>query len=302
MKSIGLHLLIGSLLLFAGLEDSSAVGSYTGGTYSDNLDGLGSSSGTWTNDSTLPGWYAYESNGGVSYTGYADDQWGPIASGDYQISIGQQNWGVLNLGTDNTSPNRSLGSKNSGWDIVFALVLQNNTAVTYTGFTLSYYGEQWQINALQFDPSQKLSFSYGVFSSFNTSPNNPNTIVPFNASNSDISGRFYTGYTQPAGNALDMSAFQFGSTDLPLNGNDPANRQLISSTQSASWAPGQYLVLRWLDDNTFGEPQAMLAVNDIQLTGQGVPEPSCAALLLLGSAGLGLLRNRVWLDREPIEK
>ena len=39
------------------------------------------------------------------------------------------------------------------YDIAFALVLRNDSTTTFTSFTLSYYGEQWQVNALSGHPS-----------------------------------------------------------------------------------------------------------------------------------------------------
>lgn len=281
------QLLALSFLLGTFLRISSAVVSYSGGTYSDNLDGLGTSS-TWSNDTTLPGWYAYESvSSTTQLPNRADDSLGLIR--DFRRSIGQTELGLLNLGTSNSSPNRSLGSINDTQDFVFALVVRNDSATTFTKFTLSYFGEQWQVNATQSNssPSMKLDFSYGIFSSFNAAANNPNTIIPFSASNPDQASRFYDGYTNPAGDALDFSAFRFGNETLPLNGNDPANRTLISSTQSAAWAPGQFLVLRWFDDYSGGQ-QAMLAVNDVQFSAN-VPEPTTAVSLLLG---IGVLASR----------
>lgn len=157
------------LLLGAAPRTFAAIVGYSGGTYADNLDGLGTAS-TWSNDSTLAGWYAYETSLGVILPNRADDSWGVISDAnhnDFHRSTGQQTFGLLNFGTSNASGNRSLGSYNDAPDFVFALVLRNDSTATFTDFTLSYFGEQWQINAPSGHPSMKLDFTYGVFASFN---------------------------------------------------------------------------------------------------------------------------------------
>lgn len=261
---------------------SSAVTISGGGTYTDNLDGLGAST-PWANDSTLSGWYAFESGGsGLS-------SWDVISSGthnDYALSIGQGSpqQGLLNFGNSDSSPDRALGSRPSGRDYTFALVLRNDTSTHYTDFELSYYGEQWQMTdgATSY---RRLSFSYGVFSGFDGT--NHGTVVPPLLGGQD----FYTGYTVPANNALDFSAFVFGGSVSALDGNATANRKLLSANQPVDWSPGQYLVLRWLapQPNVGGNVQTMLAVDDVQIT--ATPEPS-SVLLMIGSGAMLLLRRR----------
>lgn len=68
------------LALIAVSAHSHAAIAYLGGTYSDNLDGMGNSS-SWINDSTLPGWYAYKgTSNDVNSPGEPQEQWGLIGS------------------------------------------------------------------------------------------------------------------------------------------------------------------------------------------------------------------------------
>jgi hypothetical protein len=263
-----------------------AVVSYTGGTYSQNFDGEHATA--WVQDSTLPGWFAYQ-GGGVQANG-PDPLWAEVSV--LSKGTGQSNFvGFLNLGTSDTTLNRSLGSRNASDDITFALVLRNDTLTTFTDFTLSYFGEQWEINTTDFTPSQTLQFSFGVFPTFAADHNDPynRTVVPQNGGQPT---HFYDGYTRPAGGALDVSAFRFSGVGTPLDGTAPENRRLITSTEAFVWEPDEYLVLRWFDDATTAQPNAKLALNDLQFEAHAIPEPSVSFLALVGSALVGLWRRR----------
>lgn len=212
---------------------------------------------------------------------------------------------LINFGNSGTSANRSLGTYTAIYskDVAFALVLRNDTATVFSNFTLSYFGEQWAVNAQRGDASMKLDFSYGVFSSFNGAAPNPNTVIPHSGNTPDPL-RFYEGYTRPANGALNFAAFQFSFENQSIDGNAPENRRLISSTQPADWAPGQFLVLRRFNDYGFGSGQipAKLAVNDVQVTAGGaVPEPGSAVLLALGAAMLGARRKRANVHRDSTQ-
>ena len=273
-----------TVLLFASAH-SQAVIAYLGGNYSDTLDELGIAPSTWANDATGPGWFAYRD--GSDQVAISSSIWVPISvppNNYYQTSTGQGFPGkLLNFGTSDSSANRALGANPSSTSYTFALVLRNDTGTALTDFTLSYYGEQWHKDGLN-----SLSFSYGVFSDFADQ-----TIAP----NGGNGGNFYAGYSVPAGNALDFSPFVFtnsGGSSTPLDGTDPANRQLRSATQSVNWLAGQYLVLRWLaaQPGVGGNVSSMLAVDDVIVTTTPTPEPASAALLALGALLLGARRKR----------
>lgn len=273
MKNIHTLLAGGAALFLCG--ETHAVIAFTGGTYSENFNALGDS--PWINNSTLPGWYASVSQpdgGGVVQPDRPDSQWGPVSSytgaiynntryNHYGRSIGQTGWRLINLGTSSTAGDRSLGSKSENHDVAFAVALRNETGAFISSVSVSYFGEQWQVNSLASHPSMKLDFMYGVFSSFNgDTMTQPNTVVP---------GGFYTGYIDPAGGALDFSAIHFDDTTMPLNGHAAANRQALDATLDVNWAPGDYLVLRWFDDYTSSTEQAMLGIDNLQIT--AIPEP-----------------------------
>jgi hypothetical protein len=289
-------ILITTAVLAAITNPAGAYLSFTGLSITENFDALGAGASvgaTWQNNSTLPGWYAYQSNinTGSFWLDSSDDSWQLIANYARSIGQGTSSGRLLNLGNSTTSTNRALGSYSQDRDFAYAMVLRNDSATAFDSFTLSYYGEQWQVNAHSFDASMKLDFSYGVFSAFNSGSSNPNTVVPNRAQNPS---EFYNGYTNPQNGALDFTALQFGTSTLPLDGDASSNRMLLSSTQQLDWQPGEYLVLRWFDDYYFGKIQAMLAIDDLQFSATPVPEPQTVTLLVV--AGLMALGG-IWMRR-----
>src|SRR5205085_624857 len=122
----------------------------------ENFDSL-TSSGTWTDNSTIPGWYSTRTA--------------------YTAGTGSSNTGALySFGVAGTNPvtDRALGSVASGGTgtIFYAVKLTNNTGATITSLDISYVGEQWRnggnVNA------QALTFQYQIANSgVITGANNP---------------------------------------------------------------------------------------------------------------------------------
>lgn len=79
---------------------------------------------TFTDNTTLPGWYA---NWGIYTAGFGS------SSGGTLYSFGQS-----------SNSERALGSIASGGNKIYGLRLKNNTGTTITSLEVSYTGEQWQ--------------------------------------------------------------------------------------------------------------------------------------------------------------
>jgi hypothetical protein len=161
--------------------------------------------------------------------------------------------GIVSFGA-NGSPERALGVVTTSAEIGnFGLLLVNNTPSIITDFTLSYTGELWRKGNVT--TPDVLTFSFGMASSLADSGS---VFMPAAALN--FSGGSTTGYTS------------IGGTQVPVNGNDPANRIAISSPQTGfAWYPGETMVLRWagqdlsgqddgpaIDDLTFGNTSSNL--------------------------------------------
>jgi uncharacterized protein len=219
--------------------------------YSNSFDSLFAAT-MWLNDSTLPGWYANRTvivpnNGSLSPGGASQ---------------------LYHFGTTGSDADRALGgngSGGSGGTLFFGAAFQNDTGVTLTSMTISYWGEQWR----QANGSGTLEFQYLIG----------------NPAGNDISAGTWTSFT-----GLNFNSLHTGSA-LALDGNNATNRIFISGTiNGLSIATNQNFWIRWryLDDpNT----QPLLGIDNFQL--QVVPEPSTYALVGLGAAvAWGVIRAR----------
>jgi hypothetical protein len=260
MNALAWRALLGFFVMsISGVAAETAV--YLGGDYRENFDSLAAP--PWRNNTTLPGWFAYQrADGAAIYCDRADGEWVTIDSTSYRISDGQTGEELLNFGR---SSNRALGVRTVSGDLAFALVLRNDTTNIFACLTLEYYGEQWQQNSSLTSRSDVV-FAYGVFPTFIESAHppgqrvNPCTIVPHEVNEPD---GFNVGYL-PAP-SLNITAFIYGSEQFPLNGDLPRNRRRKISTFPLNWHPATFLVLRWFADNRCSAISQMLAVDDLRL-------------------------------------
>ncbi|RYF19062.1 MAG: T9SS type A sorting domain-containing protein [Flavobacteriales bacterium] len=96
-------------------------------TYSQDFNTLSTTSNTWTNNSTLQGWYASTS----------------LIVSDGSVNSNS----CYNTGTD-ASTDRSIGAlSTSSATHNFGVRLKNNSNQAITSFTMSFTGEQWRQNA-----------------------------------------------------------------------------------------------------------------------------------------------------------
>jgi len=119
-----------------------------GTAYTQNFDTLpATGSATFTNDSTIPGWYSARTGTGTT-----------IVAND-----GSSNAGNLYSYGTGTATDRALGSLGSGnaaiGNLFWGVRLVNNTGSTITSLDVSYTGEQWRNSAAA---AQTISFSYLV--------------------------------------------------------------------------------------------------------------------------------------------
>lgn len=262
------------VVAFAGTTSAFAQIGYTTGTYSENFDtlpatGTGSPvTSTWTNNSTLPGWLAF---GGSSTSNTVREATitAPIA---IRVDAGGSNAGGLYTFGSTAASDRALGSTASGsYEGVLVLVIQNNNSFDLTDFTLSYTGEQWRNGGNT--SAQSLVFDYTVQAAFPVA--------------ADVSAANVTGYT--AVPALNFTSPTVGASATALDGNAAANRTTgISSTVSVTIPAGQFLVLRWWDNNDPGNDHG-LAIDDLSFS--ATPTPGAAALLGVGMLAAGRRRR-----------
>ncbi len=246
--------------------------SYSGGSYSQNFDTL-PTTGTpaaWSNDTTLTGWYALFVV--VAAGGTGRDPGGAAVTGIRANDGTTTNGALYSYGTG-TNAERALGSIGSGSaSQVFALVLQNTTGNTYTGFNMSFTSEQWRDGGQgTFAPVvHRFEFDFKVVASF--------LVSEINESNT-------AGYTTNPN--LDAISVFSGASGVARDGNNPVNQSARSGSGVTTWAPNEFLILRWWDENNLGSDHGIALDN---LTFEGVPAPG--ALALAGLGGLMLVRRR----------
>jgi Immunoglobulin domain len=245
MKTRNLILLsAATLAAFVCLRAEAQV-QMSAGTYSQNFDTLASSgtANAWTDNSTLPGWYASKTLGGATISTYRAD-------------TGSGNAGALYSFGASSAAERALGSIGSGTpgNFAYGVRLVNDTAQAVNNITISYTGEQWR-NGGNNAPAQPLTFSYLVSASPITSSDAGATL------------------TWTAVPALDFISPTFGGTTAAaLDGNAAANQHVFSGIvlPGVSVLPGQEIFLRWLDINDAGNDHA-LAIDNLTVSFTGVP-------------------------------
>src|SRR5262249_39389642 len=230
--------LLASLIWLMAPPAHAQVSLTTLGTpYTQNFDTLpASGSATWTNNSTIPGWYHARTGNGTT-----------IVAND-----GSSNAGNLYSYGTGTATDRALGSVGSGnaaaGNFFWGVRLQNNTGSTITSLNVSYTGEQWRNSAAA---AQTVSFSYLV-----GSPTVPGSLAEFQSA----------GVAVPS---LDFTSPITGGTAGPLNGNLAANRVALSFVISGLNIPnGTEVMLRWSDPDHTGADHGM-SIDDFSVTPNG---------------------------------
>lgn len=173
---------------------------------------------------------------------------------------------TLNLGTTGSSE-RALGNfprTNPYGDHIMQVALTNTRTWPITWIELTYTGEQWK--DFQGTASEK-----------------PERLRVLYSATSATDGFVYMG------TAFDFNAPKDTGAGLVLDGNDPANRTVISGkfTLPNTLAVGASFWIRWHDWNDNATYDHILAVDDVSV----VPEPG--TLVMLAGAGLvGLILAR----------
>jgi len=215
----------------------------------------------------------------------------------------------------NPATDRSLGTLSGSatprpGDTYTAVVLKNTSGQTFNQFTVSYDSEKWRdvlnnsttagSNAVPAPTAsnQGLLFSYLVTATLTGAggPDDasvsdivtvPDTTAPYDANADGNNG--FGAYTRVPALDKTYSTLAGPAALAYSDGNDPANRASLSSVINSTWAPNQYLILRWFDnDETGGD----IGIGIDNLTVSTVPEPAAAALVAMAAPFLMARRRR----------
>lgn len=225
--------------------------SYSGGTYTQDFNGL-PSSGTFSLSGFGLGPYFLSTppiNAG-SMTGW---QHASIAGSGANLLFSFENGSTTNSGSKsygvNASTNRALGSlAGSSSTPGFGIVLVNNSADPLTTVTINYTGQQWR-NGGSGTPNV-LSFSYLL----------------------GANGILDPGFASVP--ELNFSSPVSSGVTAALDGTQPQNQVPISFTftLNGNWMPGESLAIRWTDNNDAGNDDG-LAIDDFSFSAQGPSTP-----------------------------
>lgn len=261
--------------LAAGSSALAAPQPYAGGVYNQNFDTLPNSPSTTT---TITGRGPHEfSAAPLSLSGLDGWQYGnPTgSSGNTEFRAqdgslaGNAGRGVISFGTTGSNE-RSLGTLATSNQINnFGLVLTNTSGQVLDSFTLSYTGEQWRRGNVA-SPNE-ITFSYGV----------------------GAAGISSGGLTPVASLGFAAPNTQASPTEVALDGNLPANQVAVSGKITGlNWQPGQTLVLAWFGEDQSGQDDG-LAIDNLSLSAQAVPEPTTVSLAVVAAlGGLALVARR----------
>jgi endonuclease/exonuclease/phosphatase family metal-dependent hydrolase len=231
---------ISSVLLVA--RPVAAQIALSDGTYAQNFDSLAASGASigWTNNVTLPGWYASKGNlEAVSYIAST----GSAANGSF-YSFGAAG---VNPASDRAFGSIAASSTNYAYGVRFT----NDTALTATNFQVSFSAEQWRNANGTGAVTNTLAFSYQISSTALTNADAINvqswTAVP----------------------ALNFFSPVVGGSGVALDGNASLSRQVFANAPlgGAVVLPGQEIFLRWRDIDDAGS-DAGLAVDDLSVSFQ----------------------------------
>lgn len=254
--------------LFAVAGSANAVILYTGGTITENFDGL-ISTGTTTG--------MFSSTAGVqtAITGTTFDGAKIGGTGTTNMNLiandGSSNTGAIHSLGQVGSGERALGMLASGTNIAgVGVEIRNVTGLSLTSMTVSFTQENWR-----------------------TSSTAVNTMVAAwgRTGGGMTSSDYLTNANMAAVNPLDLVGPPFVTTNGAIDGNNALNQvaKTHTFTFTTPLAAGDSVFIRWSDFNDGGN-DANIALDQFSVTATAVPEPATMAALGLGVAAL--LRRR----------
>lgn len=205
-------------------------------TETQNFNSL--TSGTWTNNTTLPGWYVRTTNTS-SITSYGANTGSTTTAGLYAYGINGTN-PLSDRALGFATSNGFTGSAGSGKNLI-GWRFKNNSGQIITSVTIVWSGEQWRKENTNV---QSLILSYQISNSSITDINSGDWVV----TDSQFDSKINT------------------SGAAALDGNNSQNREdNITKILEVTIGVGEEIVLRWEDLNDSGNDHH-LAIDDVSVT------------------------------------
>ena len=220
------------------------------GSYSQDFNTLTTSTnpttGTaWADDTTIPHWYA--DYGGRSLDFYFGTTGNLFTKNFYSFGVE----GV------NPVTDRALGSiaGTGNSDIyTYGVQLENSSGGPITISSLTYTGEQWRNGGKT--AADKITFSYQISAS-----------LIEDVDGSDLLPEDWVPIT-----TLDFTSPIGTNSASALDGNSPLNRTVISGNPSLVLEDGEFIMLRWTDENDSGNDHGM-GIDDVTIAWEPIIPP-----------------------------
>ena len=239
--------LLAALTAFPGLLSAAPILLTGTMVHSENFDALGTSTIAWTNDVTIPGWYAQINNGTTAN--------GNVLPTDGSADLS----GLLNCGTSG-STDRAFGSKATGTtaNIAYAISFQNTSATPVQLSKVNYTGELWRTNSTAAGLAEVYTLYYQI---------SPAAVTNIISGTNNATPAAGAGFTAPgAGANWSSPVITVPPPPAALDGNATANRAAKSFTPTSSIVvqPGQFLMIKWTDTN-LGGTDGFQAIDDVSI-------------------------------------
>ncbi len=219
------------------------------GSHTQNFDALISTgTGTWTSNSTIPGWFSQRTGTGTTIT----------------AGTGSSNAGSLSSFGATGSTERALGTVGSGnaaiGNMAHGVLLRNTSGNTITDIKVSYTLEQWRSGGAT-------SLTQLIHGYYKTSSTPIDTLHPPDTSYSTtlINNNAVYGWTQIPG--LTLGSLVNATAAAALDGNLAANRTGVVDVAlpGLSLANNEFIMIKW-DDSNHVQSDHGLALDDVTIT------------------------------------
>ncbi|MBP6478745.1 MAG: hypothetical protein KA290_13595, partial [Chitinophagaceae bacterium] len=198
--------------------------------YSENFDALTTTNFNLTNNTSITGVYAFRTLVNATPNVFTADN-------------GASNTGRFNNYGTTSATDRALGSASSAGPgtLYYGVKYVNNTGSAITSLSVTYTGEQWRNGGNA--TAQILAFDYRQASSI-----------------TDLTTGTYTAVA-----ALNFTTPTNSAIAAALDGNNSANRAVLTNSITVNIPAGEEIMLRWTDINDAGVDHGV-AIDDLSVT------------------------------------
>lgn len=238
-------------------------------SYTNNFNSLAASgTPTWTDNSTMAGWYA------ANRVGAANTPFTSYTANDGSLATGA----LYSYGTTSDRALGSIADIAGATTIAYGVRFRNDTGATLTRLSIGFTGEQWRRAAGSGSPNHTLAVSYRIATTV-TTPDPRNSLA----------------WTAVGSLTFNTPQDARSVSGAALDGNNATNRvELFFANISISLPNNSEIFIRWVDSADTGTDHGV-AIDDVRIY---VPEAGVVGpLTLVAFAG-----GHAWLKRRRLNR